>query len=533
MTLREYLQVVRERWMIVVAGLLIGVIAAVAVTALSTREYSSSVTLYVASAASGDNTTAQYQGTLLSQQRVKSYTEMITSPRITGPASAQVGGRGGGTVTASSQPNTVLITTTVTDTDPQRAAAMADAVAAVFTQSVATLEQSPDRTRPPDVSIQVFEPATVPTSPTSPKPMVNLALGALLGLVLGLGAGFARHVLDTRIRSVEEVERIADAPTLGAIAFDKRTADQPLILDSEPSSPRAEAFRQARTNLSFVGVENDRKVIVVTSSLPAEGKSFSACNLALALSAAGTPVVLVEGDLRRPRVADYFGIERTVGLTSVLTGRVSLDHALQPWGSAPRLRILTSGVLPPNPSELLGSRNMADLLDELGRRFAVVIVDAPPLLPVTDAAAVGRLCDGAVVVVRHGTTTRPQLQAALGALDAASVRVLGTIVNAVPTAGPGAYHQYGAYYTTEDHHAREDKAFAIDKPQTLQTVPMRTVGPRPRTEGAVDDPPRTRSSRRRPTGAGSLVEGVPDQDQEGGDERRRETAGRRAPTGRR
>ena len=481
MTLREYLQVVRERWLFVVTGLVLGVAAAVVLTVLSPRQYSSSVVLYVASQSSGDNTQALYQGSLLSEARVKSYTEMITSPRVTGPAAAQAGvidaSGVADRVTASAQPDTTLVTVAVTDTVPERAAAMANATADVFSRSVATLEAPSGRPGPPAVSIQVFEPAVVATSPTSPRPPFNIALGAALGLALGLGAAFARHVLDTRIMSVETVEKMADAPTLGAIAFDRDTVDKPLILESEPHSPRAEAFRQVRTNLQFVDVERSRKVIVVTSSLPGEGKSFSASNLALALRAAGTSVVLVEGDLRRPRVADYFGLERTVGLTSVLTGRASLDAALQPWGGSRTMQVLASGVLPPNPSELLGSRNMEELLAELARRFSVVLVDAPPLLPVTDAAAVGRLCDGAIVVVRHGQTTRPQLHAALTALDAASVRVLGTVVNCVPTTGPRAYAQYGSYYGTDTgvEHSRSHEEFSLTAAQSLHTVPLRTV----------------------------------------------------------
>ena len=500
MTLREYLQVIRERWLYVVAGLVLGVVAAVVLTMLTTRQYASSVVLYVASQSSQDNTQAQYQGSLLSEQRVKSYTEMITSSRITTPAAAQIGAPAslGAAVTASAQPDTVLVTVGVTDTDPQRAAAMANAVGDVFSKSVAALEQPVGRAGPPAVSIQVFEPAVAASSPASPRPPLNVALGAVLGLVLGLGAAFARHVLDTRITSVEAVEKISGAPTLGAISFDRDTGDKPLILESDPHSPRAEAFRQVRTNLSFVDVEKAHKVVVVTSSLPSEGKSFSASNLALALRAAGTSVVLVEGDLRRPRIADYFGLDRTVGLTSVLTGRTTLDAALQPWGGSRTMQILASGVLPPNPSELLGSKNMAELLTELGRRFQVVIVDAPPLLPVTDAAAVGRLCDGAVLVVRHGQTTRPQLEAALGALDGAAVRVFGTIVNAVPTTGPRRYAQYGSYYATEDSQAmsRSVEDFSMASAQSLHTVPMRT----PALEKPTSD--EARRAQKRPVAAG-------------------------------
>jgi len=494
LTLREYLQVIRERWVLVVSGLVLGVVVAGVVTLLTPSEYSSSAVLYVASQSQSntDTTQAAYQGSLLSQERVKSYAQMITSDRITRAAAQQMGDPSlADRVTASTQPDTVLLTASVTDRRPERAAAMANAVADVFGRAVAALEQPADQTKPPTVSIKMFEPAQVPTAPTSPKISLDLALGAVLGLLVGLGAAVARHILDTRISSVEEVERLVEAPSLGAIAFDKATAEKPLIVESDPQARRAEAFRQIRTNLQFVGVESRRKVIVVTSSVPDEGKSFTACNLALALKAAGISVALVEGDLRRPRVADYFGLDRTVGLTSVLTGRVRLETALQPWGGN-TLQILGSGVLPPDPSELLGSRNMQETLDELGRRFAVVLVDAPPVLPVTDAVAVGRLCDGALVIVRHGKTTRPQVQATVAALQAGAVRVLGTIVNRVPTRGPQSSCYHGAYYPRNDDGVTQtDDAVTVSPAAAaLHTAPLQTrvgegqhIGPHGRTTG--------------------------------------------------
>ena len=508
MTLREYLTVVRERWTFVVAGLLLGVVAALALTILTTRQYTSTATLYVATQSTQDNTQALYQGSLLSEQRVKSYTEMITSPRITDPASAQAGLSGASkpSVSATAQPDTTLITVSTTGPNAEAAARMANAVSDVFSRSVAALEQPLDRTRPPTVSIQLFEPAVVATSPTTPKPLVNLPLGAVLGVVLGLVAAFARHTLDTRIRSVQEVERVSESPNLGAIAFDRTITEHPLVVDASWRSPQAEAFRTIRTNLAFVDVERRQKVVVVTSALPGEGKSTTSANLALALRAAGTSVCLVEGDLRRPGLADHFGLERTVGLTSVLTGRATLAHALQPWGGR-TMQVLASGVLPPNPSELLGSRSMEKILAELSERFAVVIVDAPPLLPVTDAAAVGRLCDGALVVVRHGQTTRHQLDAALDALDAASVKLLGTVVNAVPSTGPQAYAQYKSYYGTDaaslsEKSRREFEEAAAEAPLT---VPLQTGAPSPSPSGRSVK----RDPNRRSDPAGVASGGVP------------------------
>ena len=487
LTLRDSIRVVREHWVLVVAGLVLGVIVAVVVTVLTPRQYSSSVVLYVAARSGADTTQANYQGSLLSEQRVKSYQQMITSDRILAPAAAQIPGAvlDTSSVTASVQADTTLITATVTDRDPVRAAQMANAVATVFSRTVDGLERAADPASPAAVSAEIFEPAVPSSSPVSPKPLVDSLLGLVLGLLAGLGAALARHLLDTRVRSLEDISRLSNAPNLGAIGFDKQAVDRPLVVETDPTDPRAEAFRQIRTNLQFVDVENDHKVVVVTSSLPEEGKSASVCNLALALRAAGLSCVVIEGDLRRPKVTEYFGLDRTVGLTTVLTGQVTLDDALQPW-RGDDLQVLASGILPPNPSELLGSRNMQELLEQLSRRFAVVLIDAPPLLPVTDAAAVGRLCDGAIVLVRHGETTKSQLSTAIGSLEAASVRLLGTVLNFVPTSGPNSYAQYGYYRYEQD---AKDKGPA---------TPENGWGP------ADSSVPRVESAKR-PNGAHSVV----------------------------
>jgi capsular exopolysaccharide synthesis family protein len=232
---------------------------------------------------------------------------------------------------------------------------------------------------------------------------------------------------------------------LGGIAFDPDAAKRPLIVQNDPHSPRAEAFRQLRTNLQFVDIANHPKSIVVTSSVPGEGKSTSTANLAITLAAAGSTVALVEGDLRRPRVADYMGVEGAVGITNVLIGQATLDDVLQPWGNG-RLQVLACGPVPPNPSELLGSQPMDDLLRSLEKQFDYVIIDSPPLLPVTDAAVVSRLAGGAVIVAGSGKVNREQLRRSLEILDAVDVRLLGILINRLPTKGPDSYSYYSYRY---------------------------------------------------------------------------------------
>jgi len=263
----------------------------------------------------------------------------------------------------------------------------------------------------------------------------------MVGMALGVGAAVLRETLDTTVKTQDDVAGVTEAPTLGRIAYDPNAARRPLIIQDDPHSQRAEAFRQLRTNLQFVDIDKAPKSIVVTSSVPSEGKSTSCANLAISLAQAGLKVILVEGDLRRPQISDYMGIESSVGLTSVLIGRVDLADAIQPWGGDGRLFVLPCGPIPPNPAELLGSQGMADLLKRLENSSDIVLIDTPPLLPVTDAAVLAALADGAMLVVRSGKTRREQVKAAASALSAVGARVLGVVLTMVTSraSDPNSY----------------------------------------------------------------------------------------------
>jgi len=447
MYLHDFLPVVRARWRLVLAGLLIGLAGAAAITWVTPPQYSAQVTIYVSAQAGADSTAAAYQGNLLSEQKMKSYTQLLTSRGVAQDVADRLGS--GATaneiqqaLAASSQPDTVLLTAVATDRSPPRAQQIADVAGVAFTSLVARLE-TPVPGRPPAVTAKVVESASLPTAPVSPRPAINTGLGILLGLLAGCAAAAVRHRLDTSVKTVDDMLEVTGSPNLGSIAHDTCIPEHPLTVHEHPNSPRSEAFRKIRTNLQFIDVDRPRKTIVVTSSMPEEGKTTTLCNLAIALAQAGRTVVVVETDLRRPRAADYLGLEGAVGVTSVLAGRVSLDRAVQPWGSD-MFDVLSSGPIPPNPSELLASRQMSNLLAELINRYEIVLLDAPPLLPVTDAAILGAECDGALLIVRHGRTTRNQLKSAVSALESASVRVLGTILSMTPESDSDDYYHYYA-----------------------------------------------------------------------------------------
>jgi capsular exopolysaccharide synthesis family protein len=254
---------------------------------------------------------------------------------------------------------------------------------------------------------------------------------------------------------------------LVAIPYDNKARKNPLITQGSAQSTRAEALRSLRTNLRFVSVDREIKTISVTSAAPGEGKSTTACNLAIVLAEAGKRVVLVDADLRRPRIAEYLGLEGAIGLTNVLVGYSKLDKALQQWGGT-GVSVLPSGTVPPNPSELLSSRQMVDLLAALRNTFDVVIIDTPPLLAVTDAAVLSAVVDGTIQVLRYGKTSTAQARAAATALSAVDSRPLGNVLNMVPQRGSSAYTYY-------DYRSRPG-FYGVGRTETWPPVAQRTNG---------------------------------------------------------
>jgi polysaccharide biosynthesis transport protein len=451
MDLRDYGRMLRKRWMVIVALLLIGAGGGYGASALATPVYEAQTQLFVSAQSSGATLADANAGGLFTQQRVKSYAQIVNTPAVLGPVIEQLH-LGMSTdqlarqVSATAPLDTVLINVSVDDASAARARDIANAVSSEFADQVRVLETPVDGGAAP-VKLTVVKQADLPVLPMSPRTKVNLALGVLLGLAIGVGLAVLRESLDTTIKRVEDLQGITGTGTLGMIAYDHNAAKQPLVTGIDPSSQRSESFRTLRTNLQFVDIDHPPRTVVITSAVAGEGKSTTACNLAITLAQAGIRVALVESDLRRPKIADYLGIEGSVGLTSVLIGRATLDDALQSWGRS-GLAVLASGPIPPNPSELLGSGHMVALLRQLQQRFDVIIIDAPPLLPVTDAAVLSRICDGAVVVVRYGKTKREQLERTAKALSTVDARILGTVLNMAPTKGPDAYaYGYGYGYS--------------------------------------------------------------------------------------
>lgn len=461
MELRDYLRIFYNNWVLIVVTTVVGVAAAAAFTILATPEYEAETKLYVSvqtdSQASGD----LLQGSNFAQQNMATFAELATTESVLEPVSESLGLQTSQR-TLASQVNAVnpadstLLNITVTHEDPELAAGISNEIGAQLKSLVEEdLEQPQEGAENSPVQINTVQSAGVPDSAVSPRMPLNLALGLLLGLAVGIGVAVLRSVLDTRIRTVDDIEQITEAPIIGRIADDPKAGQKPLVVHLDPKSPRAESFRVLRTNMQFFTTEDGPNIFVISSSAPGEGKTTTATNLALAMAETGLKVALVDGDLRRPRVADYMNIEGAVGLTDVLIGRAEVSDVLQRWGRT-QLYVLPAGKVPPNPSELLGSEAMDQTLSVLSSNVDIVVVDAPPLMMVTDAAVIGDMADGVVLVAAAGATKKQGLEAAATSLETAGVALRGIVATMLPTKGPGAYG-YGYYaYRYGDEESFDD-----------------------------------------------------------------------------
>lgn len=446
--LRDYLLVLRRNWITIVALALVGLLLAGTNSLLTKPVYTAKTELFVSPQNSG-SLAEMSSGNSYLQSRVASYVKTATTPAVLQPVIDTLGlpvspQQLASTVTAASVPGTVLLTITVDNGSPVQAAAIAQAVANSLLKTVDDLETP----RSGDVSlyrVSVVTPAIAPTSPSGPNTKKNLALGLAIGLALGAGASLLRQLLDTRIRSERDLKSTFHASVLGRMNYDPDVTKNPVLSDEVALSQRAESYRQLRTNLQFAHVSHKSKTLLVTSSLPGEGKSITATNLAISIAETGQSVALVDADLRRPSVATYLGLESQAGLTTALIGQAEVQDLLQPWGKH-KLHVLTSGRIPPNPSELLGSTQMKNLIDQLEQDFDTVIIDAPPLLPVTDSAVLARQVGGVLLVVGCHMAKKPQVDKALSALELVDADILGVVLNQVPPRGPDAYaYDYYGY----------------------------------------------------------------------------------------
>jgi capsular exopolysaccharide synthesis family protein len=276
---------------------------------------------------------------------------------------------------------------------------------------------------------QVLSSAGVPDAPVNPNLPLNLAIGVVFGLFLGAALAFVRDYFDDTVKSKEVVDQVTGVATLGLIP--KFQGASELVTVSQPSAPAAEAFRSLRTAVKFLGVDRQVRVVQVTSPSPAEGKTFTSVNLAVTFAQAGDRVVIVGGDLRRPRMEDMLDVPLTPGLTGVLIGDVTLPQAIQTVSSVSNLSVLPAGQPPPNPSELLSGERARRLIDVLGQTYDMVVIDCPPVLPVTDSLVLARMVDLTLLVTSANKTSKRGLTRAVEMLRQVDAPLAGTVLNSL------------------------------------------------------------------------------------------------------
>jgi receptor protein-tyrosine kinase len=425
------------------------------VNLLQTPQYVSSAELFVSTTDAG-STTDVFQGGQFSQQRVASYARLLTGDDLaervidrldlrTTPAGLS------SRVTATPVTDTVLIDVTVRDSSPQRAEQVTDTLVREFIEFVGEVEApGPGGVSP--VRVTLTERPELPQEPASPQTGRNCVLGALIGFLLGGALAVLRARMDRSVKDADEAAELGAAPVIGTVLRDQALEKRHTI-DRIGQSRTAEDYRQLRNNLQFVRVDDPPRVIMISSALPSEGKTTLVINLALALADAGQRVIIIEADLRRPKVASYLGLIGGTGLTNVLAGTAELDDVLQRYG-ADGITVMAGGPMPPNPGELLASSHMQALVAKLRGQYDFVLIDVPPLLPVADASGLAAQTDGVLLSVRYGSTRKDQLRQAAATVERVGGITLGLVLNIVPPRADIAMaYGYGYGYDAGKHAA--------------------------------------------------------------------------------
>lgn len=472
MTLQSYVRIFGERWKLIVLFVLAGTGLAVLLTAMTPKVYQADVQIFVATTNDTSNSATQYEAAAFTQTQVQTFAQIVASPQVLDRVKNDLhllmaNGDLKGKISASAPTGQSIVDLHVNDSSPDRAEQIANSTAAAFVTVVQGYYADPNDPRAPKpVRLYVTDPATAPSAPSSPKPALNISLGLLLGLLVGVGVAVARDVLDNRIKDTDALSKAAGAPSMGVVVEDPTANRHAIATRAGTRNLRAENFRQLRANLQFANVDEHPRIIAITSSIPSEGKTMVAINLASTLAEAGFTVCLVDADLRRPMVAKVMGLAGPVGLTSVLINQIDLIEALQSAGS--NLYVLSSGPTPPNPSEVLASSYVRDVVHSLLDKVDYVIIDTAPLLPVADGSEVAALADGTLLVARHKLTTDNQVKRSAAALARVDAKLVGVVLNRVPGRRNSEYG-YTYYRDVEAPRARSRHQDDRD----LRTIEMR------------------------------------------------------------
>lgn len=464
MTVRDFFAILRRQWLTLLACVLVVVGVTAGITLLQPKTYTATASVYLQTGAPAKQDTGRV---VIGSTDLDTYIAVLHSPAVVEPLRKRAGLPADYpiNVSASVSSKANIMTVVVEDSDPARAARIANAVGPQLAKSAAKFSTLLQVSGQAVTSIPV-SPATVPSSPSSPDVKRNLILALLTGLLLGVGVVLIRNTIDTKVRDEADLHTADPAPLLAELPVEKQLGVDGVPRDWSVDSSHhgyLEAVRRLRTGLMFVDVTTSGHTFVITSAAPGEGKTTTAANLGRALAEAGSRTLLIDGDLRRPTAAKLLGLEGSVGLTTVLLGGAELDDAIQPFGSTD-LDVLAAGEVPPNPSELIGSERMATLVKTLQARYDFVLIDSPPVLPVVDAMLLHKLASGLVMVVAAGRTRKRDLQQAAKFFHNSEVEISGFVLNLAGRRRSGT--SYYRYNYRPEKGATRSPAVAKDTPPT-------------------------------------------------------------------
>lgn len=456
MTIMDLLRIIRKHTISMIVTFVLIFAAVCAYTILTPAKYTATAQVFATYSDTSnvqDNFNNINSASSYISNQIKSYPTLATTESVLQPVIDNLGltmtvDQLSGELTVTNPSNTAFVNVSVEDHDPKMAASVANAVADSLKTVVESSLYSSDNKSP--VKLSVVQQAQEPVSPSSPKIVLNVAIGIVGGLILGVCVSLLKDLFSTRIEGSRELQEFIDAPIMGRIPDDETLKGEVPVIVSNPSSPIAEEYRRIRTNLSFTTpVEGtSSRLIVVTSTGPNEGKTTSSVNIAAALAENGASVLLIDADLRHPSVAKHLGLEGNAGLAHVLSGQASVKDVVQRYWK-PNLHIMPAGPKPPNASVLLDSPTMKELLKQALSQYDYVMVDTTPLVVANDATIFGALGNGIILVSGRDVTDKRELRDVAAQLSNLGVSVTGFVFNFAKE-NKKSKSSYGNYYYTED-----------------------------------------------------------------------------------